>query len=319
MGYAAAMYAAPYAPGFTPVEKGTPVDVVFLLQSAGAREYDFKTQLTMIKDVMDKLQKSHGKENVRVCVITYNLNGATILSPNTWFTNSADLQEALSGITYKYTGDYADRGAAFTKLISNVAFKKVASKFVFQVMNGATKVGANYFSELDACSRLSINYTELLPEGYSYASPAYANKVDKAIAKTKGLNLTYSSRTSTTTVYNHICEYAAPPRTEYHAIVPTGWKTIVLNGILDPENGINSDLDELTDWEEVDTDKLDWDADGSVILPTVQQCINYSTKTYSEEGLSRFKSSKWASGMPSSDFEQYLNYVLNSTFVLPIH
>ncbi len=319
MSYAAAMYAAPYASGFTPVEKGTPVDVVFLLQSAGAREYDFKTQLTMIKDVMDKLQKSHGKENVRVCVITYNLNGATILSPDTWFTNSADLQEALSGITYKYTGDYADRGAAFTKLISNVAFKKVASKFVFQVMNGATKVGANYFSELDACSRLSINYTELLPEGYSYASPAYANKVDKAIAKTKGLNLTYSSRTSTTTVYNHICEYAAPPRTEYHAIVPTGWKTIVLNGILDPENGIKSDLDELTDWEEVDTDKLSWDADGSVILPTIQQCINYSTKTYSEEGLSRFKSSKWVSGMPSSAFEQYLNYVLNSTFVLPIH
>lgn len=78
----------------------------------------------MIKDVMDKLQKSHGKDNVRVCVITYNLSCATILSPSTWFTNSADLQNALSGISYKYTSGYVNRGAAFSKLISNVAFKK---------------------------------------------------------------------------------------------------------------------------------------------------------------------------------------------------
>lgn len=141
----------------------------------------------------------------------------------------------------------------------------------------------NVFSQLDACSRLSINYSEIMPAGWRYIYPEYGQRVAEAIAKTNGVTLRYDSATTAEEVYNHICEYAAPPRTEYHAIVPTGWKTIVLNGILDPENGVNSDLDELTDWEEVDTDKLSWDADGSVILPTVQQCINYSTKTYSEE------------------------------------
>lgn len=319
MSYAAAMYAAPYMPGFTPVEKGTPVDVVFLLQTEGTDEYYFEGQVDMIKEAIYMLQKSHGKDNVRVCVITYDLSKATILSPTTWFTNSNDMHNAFSEITYRYTSSYVNRGRAFDKLIKNVSFKKSASKFVFQVMNGNTTVGSGYFSQLDACSRLSINYSEIMPAGWRYIYPEYGQRVAEAIAKTNGVTLRYDSATTAEEVYNHICEYAAPPRTEYHAIVPTGWKTIVLNGILDPENGVNSDLDELTDWEEVDTDKLSWDADGSVILPTVQQCINYSTKTYSEEGLSRFKSAQWVSGMPSSAFEQYLNYVLNSTFVLPIH
>lgn len=318
MSYAAAMYAAPYAPGFTPVQSGTPVDVVFLLQSAGAREYDFKTQLTMIKDVMDKLQRSHGEDNVRVCVITYDLLGATILSPNTWFTNSADLQDALSATTYRYTNGYANRGTAFSKLISDVAFKKAASKFVFQVMNGNTTVGSGYFSQLDACSRLSINYTELMPSGYSYVSSSYANDVANAIAKTKGLNLTYNSSTSTTTVYNHICECVAPPRTEYQAIVPTGWKTIKLKGILDPNHDVHSDEDGKPDWHEVDNEHIGFNSDGSVILPTIEECINFADKPYAENGLSRFRSDHWVSGMPSSTFEQYFSNVLSSTYVLPI-
>jgi hypothetical protein len=132
------------------------------------------------------------------------------------------------------------------------------------------------------------------------------------------MNATYSTN-SAIQVFNHIYTYAAPPQVKFDAIVPTGWKTIILDGILDENNSVNSDTDDLTDWEEVVTDKLSWDTDGSVILPTVQQCINYATKSYAEDGLSRFKSAQWISGMPSSDFEKYLNYILNSTYILPIY
>ena len=314
MSYVPAMYAAPYAPGFNPVEKVTPVDVVFLLQSAGAREYDFKTQSTMIKDVMDKLQKSHGKDNVRVCVITYDLLGATILSPNTWFTNSADLQDALSDITYKYTSGYVNRGAAFSKLISNVAFKKVASKFVFQVMNGSTDVGSGYFSQLDACSRLSINYTELIPEGYSYRSSAYANDVAKAIAKTKGLNLIYNSKTSTTTVYNHICKYAAPTTTEYMVLIANSWKKIKLEGVLDPDSDTDTDKDGLSDWDEVNKGLITFGADGSPQLPKFGECTSLPNRPYVYNGLNRFCSS-WINPSTDNPLFNFLNYDL---YVLPI-
>lgn len=115
------------------------------------------------------------------------------------------------------------------------------------------------------------------------------------------------------------CIVVSPVQMVFNAIVPTGWKTISLKGILDSENGVNSDDDTLTDWKEVMTEKLSWDTDGTVILPTIQECISYATKPYAEEGLSRFKSEQWVSGMPSSDFERYLYYVINNTYILPIY
>lgn len=299
----------------------TPIDVAFLLQTSGQLENTFISQKAMIIRVMDSLIEKYGNGNVRFCIVTYGLSGATTLggsSNNIWYTSSSALQQSLDGITYQYTGGYTDRGNAFQKLQSDVDFRENASKFIFQVMNGSTDVGSMYFDQINTCARLSINYSELMPSGYSYVNPSYGQQVANAIASTNGMNATYSTN-SAIQVFNHICTYAAPPQVKFDAIVPTGWKTIILDGILDENNGVNSDTDDLTDWEEVVTDKLSWDTDGSVILPTVQQCINYATKSYAEDGLSRFKSAQWISGMPSSDFEKYLNYILNSTYILPIY
>lgn len=315
---AAASYAAPYAEGFTPVSADTPVDIVFLLQTAGSVDYYFWDQIEMIRDVMDELQKSYGKDNVRVCVITYDLSKATILSPTTWFTNSDDLQNALYGITYEYTNSYVNRGRVFDKLIKNVSFKKSASKFVFQVINGNTTVGSGYFSQLDACSKLSINYSEIMPEGWYYENSAYGQKVEDAIRKTGGVSLIYDFGPTTRDVYEHICKCSAPPQIKFNVLVPTGWENITLDGILDENNGVDTDKDGLTDWEEVDTERLKWDSDGSVLLPTIEECIKFAEKPYAEDGLARFRAAHWVSGMPSSAFEQYFTYVLRSTRVLPI-
>lgn len=299
----------------------TPIDVAFLLQSSGQLENTFTSQKTMILNVMEKLIDEYGDGNVRFCVVTYNLSGADMLEfsdGEIWFTNYYALREALNAVSYTYTSGYTDRGNAFRMLQNNVDFRENASKFIFQVMNGSTDVGSMYFDQINTCSRLGINYSELMPSGYYYLSPSYGQQVADAIASTNGLNATYSTDSSNH-VYNHICEYAAPPQVKFNAIVPTGWKTISLNGILDENNGVNSDTDDLTDWEEIMTEKLSWDTDGTVILPTIQQCINYATKPYAEDGLARFKSAQWISGMPSSDFEKYLYYVINNTYILPIY
>ncbi len=285
---AAAPYSAHYVEGFTPVSVGTPVDVVFLLQTAGNVEYYYVDQIEMIRDVMDKLQESHGKDNVRVSVITYDLSKATILSPTTWFTNSDDLQSALYGITYEYTNSYVNRGSAFDKLIKNIAFKKSASKFVFQVMNGATTVGSGYFSQLDACSKLSINYSEIMPDGWYYEDPAYGQRVENAIAKTGGFSFIYDFGPTTRDVYDHICDCAAPPRTEYQIIMPTNWQTIKLKGILDPDNGVDTDEDGLNDWKEVDNERISFSSNGTVILPTLAECMAMTGKTYVEASMARY-------------------------------
>lgn len=314
MSYAAAMYAAPYAPGFTPVEKGAPVDVVFLLQTAGNHSSYFNSQLTMIKNVTDKLQKSYGKENVRICIITYSLSGAKILSPDTWFSNTDNLWNALSEIKYQYTNDYVNRGAAFSKLISDVSFKKAASKFVFQVINGSTDVGSNYFSELDACSKLSINYSEIMPEGWHYLSSAYGKRVAEAIAKTGGVTFRYNSTTTTEAVYKHICEYAAPPTTEYMVTIANSWKKINLKGILDPDSDTDTDEDGLADWDEVNNKLITFGADGSPQLPKFGECTKFPNRPYVTNGLDRFHSSL---SYPSTG-DSFLDFLYNNLYVLPI-
>lgn len=303
----------------------TPLDVVFLLQISGNDESTFNNERQMIKDVAEVLYDTY--EDVRIYIIGYKENSASFCKIYTgdaeydsvaYIKNSVQLNAALDNIYYSYTTSYCNRGAAFTLMINDVEFRETAGKFVFQLMNGRTDVEENYFSELDACARGNINYTEILSPGSYYIDDNYAEKVDAAIAKTKGLNLVYNSQTGTT-IINHIAQYIAPPQVMFNAIVPTGWKTILLDGALNSENGINSDTDGLTDWLEIDTDKLSWDTDGSILLPTIQQCINYATKPYAVDGLARFKSDQWISGMPSSDFERYLYYVMNNTYILPIH
>ena len=46
----------------------------------------------------------------------------------------------------------------------------------------------------------------------------------------------------------------------------------------------------ITDCQEVDTDKIDWEADGTILPPTISDCLEFGDKTYAEDGLERFKS-----------------------------
>lgn len=225
----------------------TPIDVAFLLQSSGQLPDTFTTQKAMLVNLLGALSEEYGEENVRFTVICYHLYGAEVLTTgagDTWFVNDSDLHSVLDTIEYQYTYDYTDRGNAFETLQKEVRFKENAAKFIFQIMNGATSVGNAYFDQINTCTVLGINYSELGPEGYAYADPAYGQQVADAIASTNGMNATYGS-TSPLEVYNHIVTYAAPPQVTFEALLPSGWKNIVLDGILDVENGVNSDTDEL--------------------------------------------------------------------------
>lgn len=304
----------------------SPVDVVFLLQSAGKLEDTFISQKTMIYELLVDLSAEYGRGNVRFSVITYNHFGAEFLTSSddeVWFESSYELRQALNDLKYSYTTSSVNRSVAFEKLQSEVVFKTKAFKFIFQLMNGNSYTGNTYFDQISTCEKLGINYSELMPEGYVYADSDYAKRVENAIKSTNGINLTYGSGTQYE-VFMHIYNNAVPLQLEFDAIVPTGWKHIVLDGILNAENGVNSDTDELTDWEEVNIDLISWDTDGTVILPTIQDCITNVDDAYARDGLKRYRESVYdreepVPGMPTSDFLKYLDYVINSTNILPIH
>lgn len=57
----------------------------------------------------------------------------------------------------------------------------------------------------------------------------------------------------------------------YECLVATKWKTIKLKDVLNASNGVNSDTDSLTDWQEVNTKLLKWNDDGTFELPTFKE------------------------------------------------
>ena len=238
----------------------TPIDVVFLLQQSGTTSWNFTSQKDMIKTTCENLFNAYS--DVRVYLIGYKENGAYLYNANTenqdavkdvYMTNTDQIEAAFSKITYTYTEEYCNRGAAFTLMMRDVELRQVTGKFLFQVINGNTTVGPNYFSELDACAVGNINYTEIVPSAYSYIYASYPQKVANAIAATKGLNLIYGATTSTT-IYNHIVDNVAPPTLKYSVLIPISWESIILDDILSPDNNVDTDDDNLTDWNEVDTD-----------------------------------------------------------------
>ena len=258
----------------------TPIDVAFLIQTSGQLESTFKSQCTMIGNLMDLLIEKYGEGNVRFCLITYGLNGAEALNftadGDVWFTKSVAVKFALNSLQYVYTSGYTDRGNAFKYLQNNITFKETSAKYIIQVMNGSTDVGSLYFDQINMCANLGINYSELMPANYKYINPSYGEQVDNAISSTGGLNLTYGTDTENK-LYRHIVNKTPKARVKYNVILPTSWFTeIVLDDIISPDNGTDTDRDNLTDWEEINTEDglISWNTNGSIKLPTIRECLN---------------------------------------------
>ena len=127
-------------------------------------------------------------------------------------------------------------------------------------------------------------------------------------------------------VYEHIFDETYEPKKlppepqkEFDAILITGYERITLDSILYP-NGENptgkdsdTDKDGLTDWDEVDVERweksglISRENNGYINLPTLQQCMDYSDKSYVEEGLGRFIS------------QPTISLMLNDIRVMPIY
>ena len=291
-----------------------PLDLVFLFQINGDLPSTFESQKEMI--IADCEDAFEAYNDVRVYLIGYEVNNAKFLKTynghtdmNAYCSNIGEVRAALNSVTYVQTSEYCNRGAAFTKMINEVVFRDNAGKFVFQIMNGSTTVNASYFSELDACARGNINYSEVMPSGYHYISSEYGARVNTAITNTGGLNLTYGSDTEVK-IYEHIVDNIAPPHIEFNVILPTGWKDISLVDVISPDNYAKSDSDALTDWEEIDTESglITWDNNGNIQLPTFKKCLEVA-KDRGYNVISEYNSS----------VPEYMHSYFYNEEILPIH
>ena len=294
-----------------------PVDVVFLLQIIGTDKSVYDCEIQNIIDVSEKLFETY--PNARVSVITFGIDDAQFLGSDSeyWFNDAEELADALYEINYGKTSIYCNRGAAFEIVMEQVNFRPTAAKYVYQVVNGNTSVQSNYFSQLELCKRNNIIYSEVYSPYYAYIDPSYGEMVEAAVEKTQGVIIRTGS-TSGEEIWNHLSKYVPTEKVEYKAIIASGWQTITLDAPLDPENGVDTDGDTLLDWDEVDVDNelLVWNADGSVELPTIHECMMSGKPVYVERGLDRIIG---AEGIPSDAAGEMVAMMIYTYRIMPIN
>ena len=70
---------------------------------------------------------------------------------------------------------------------------------------------------------------------------------------TGGLTINNLNNFNYEVIYNHV--YGRPlDEQEFNAVLISGYKPVKLNGRLNAFNGIDTDEDSLSDWEEIDVD-----------------------------------------------------------------
>lgn len=267
-----------------PVYVNTPIDLVFILQSAGTSNKNFDTEKELIQKYASYVFKNY--ENVNVVIITFNKTTSNILrssSNDMYLKNNVDVYQALSKINYKYEPDYCDREQAFSQLLNNNILREDTDKFVYKLVNGKT-TSYLYNEHFNIINGRVGNYSEIFPNGWHYEDFSYGASVKGAIERNENLFVTLGDNTFSK-LTEHLEGKLSPARPVYEVIVPTKWKKIAIKEELSPYNGIDTDGDTLTDWEEVDTERLIWNEDGNFEIPTfnVAELVNHLTRFQSSD------------------------------------
>lgn len=300
----------------------TPIDVVFMLQVEGSLSDVFQIQVDAIKKACEMLFSAYS--DVRISIIAYTPMslmyflttdiGSSDGTNQRYLTTYEEVDAALDTVEYTYSSDKTNRAYPIRFMLNVVDFRENATKFAFQIANGKANCGSsipnNHYNYIINCRNNNINYSEVVPSGYKCSSTNEQIIISAAIESTGGIEI-YSSNIAYMLIYNHISENTPEPQ-EYNIVLPTSWERITLIDKLSSENGVNSDTDTLTDWEETDTESgiITWDDDGNIQLPTVQECLEqYSDKEYVQNVLE-----KYVSTVPSEVWYLFLNEE-----ILPIH
>lgn len=283
----------------TSKENNNNVKLLFMLQafnSYNAENYaeKFNSEKETIKKLCKYVLEEIDEIDFDIEILTYNSMAGSFLTNSAdkkEFDNYDELSQKLDEISYFSSPSPANRVAAYYNA-DNYLNMTSQPVFIYSFINGNTymQMGRDNSYIYDWNDSNYVFSQVMDPkENFHGAVPSLA------IDATGGVLLDLDTKTDAN--FNDLKENLIKLLTEkykldysingtkFDIILPTKWESITLNAPLTKDSETNSDEDELTDWEEVDTDRLIWDKDGSFELPTfsVADLISYTNRYTTDE------------------------------------
>ena len=236
----------------------TPVDIVFVWQSAGELPDAYEVQKQMLLEASENIFTTY--PNARIYVIGFKHNDAYFLkndnSDVNYFSSRAEM-DCLNNYEHEKHEGYVNRSPAYEMVKNAVTFRNGSKNFVFTIFNGSTDCQDT--DQIQICNDLDINYSEVMAMGTMYLTSERAVNVLNAVVESNGICI-IGDGNSANVIYNHICdnmELEVPDDHEDKVYMGMDWNELTLSSPLQINGSTDSDNDGLTDWEEVNSDFLE--------------------------------------------------------------
>lgn len=267
-----------------------PIDILFFLQTSGLstsesedeREKEcFEKNKKLIEQLSSYLFTKY--EETHIYLIAYGSQTASIIG-NTYHTTKNSLSESLKSAKFEHYTKYeecSDR-VAISNFMQKFICREQSDKFIFNFMNSTT-MGVGYYDFIKDIQKNGYVFSQITIDQI-YFGLQEDQKINALIKENNGVAIS-TSENSFSLLKQNIEDNLSEPLKIYNIILPTNWQTITLNAPLTKDSETNSDEDELTDWEEVDTERLIWDKNGNFELPTfcVADLIFYTNRYTTDE------------------------------------
>ena len=249
-----------------PEHVNNPIDIVFLLQTSGRddNEHSFKTEREELLSFCEAVFSEYA--DVRVYIVGFGRTKAEILSgETTYHTNFDAVKSTLETINYGYSQYACNSSKAFRVLIESIHLRQNADRFIYLV-NSAAGICEGQYNQWSVIDRGIGIYSQIDPLVYWYDENERLQYIQR-IKENGGFYTYVYYKVTRLEMLENLKANLSAARPIYDIYLPTKWKKIVLDGELTPNGTTNSDTDALTDWEEIDEEKIKVNSDNSIELP----------------------------------------------------
>ena len=272
-----------------PVSKNNPIDLVFFLQTTGGNNYDisttaFEKEKETIKDLSYYVLNKY--DDVNIQIIKYDAVSAEQIYSTTdssKLSDYDDISDILDNIDYDFSySGYSNRETVSFYINNRLTLRDNSDRFIYHLINSTTN-GSLYsdFIAIDYAENNKATYSHILPTEQYFQ---FYEEMNNAVIATGGLELVTSSY-DIQQIYDNFDNNLSAVKPSYEILIPTKWKKITLAGELSSSNGIDTDEDTLSDWNEVDVKHLILNSDGNYNLPTfnIADLVTYVKRFKGEE------------------------------------
>ena len=259
------------------VNRISPIDVVFLVNcSSATSSNEFENILKNIEQA--SLQLFEESISAQISIIAFGYESSRSVQTlkvrgKQWASSYTDILSFLSQLRNLKSENNTDDDFenALTKLLNEYTFRNKVSKFAFLfVPEDSWGESTLYRAYKD------INISDLIKSNSNYWIDRQGRTLnyDSLIFKRSGgKSFCYNSQFSSDIV-KHIKNNTKNLTNAFYVRLSHNFKYVYLDDVLSPYNGVCSDGDGWTDWQEVNTKFLKFNDDGTFTLPTFNEYLN---------------------------------------------